>query len=77
MPKISVIVPVHNTEKFLGKCLDSLVAETIEDIEFILIDDASTDKSNEILTSYQKKYPNKIKLIRLEKNQGAAVARNK
>lgn len=77
MPKISVIVPVHNTEKFLGRCLDSLISQTVEDIEFILIDDASTDKSKEILTSYQKKYPNKIKLIRLDKNQGAAVARNK
>lgn len=54
MPKISVIVPVHNTEKFLGRCIDSLIAQTIEDIEFILIDDASTDKSSEILTSYQK-----------------------
>lgn len=77
MPKISVIVPVHNTEKFLGRCIDSLIAQTIEDIEFILIDDASTDKSSEILTSYQKKYPDKIKLIRLDENMGAAVARNK
>ena len=77
MPKISVIVPVHNTEKFLGKCLNSLVSQTTDDIEFILIDDASTDNSLEILSSYQSKYPDKIKVISLSKNQGTSVARNK
>lgn len=76
MPKISVIVPVHNTEKFLGRCLESLVQQKEEDIEFILIDDASTDNSLEILTSYQEKYPKKIKVISLKENVGTAVARN-
>ena len=77
MPKISVIVPVHNTEKYLGKCLNSLVCQTEDDIEFILIDDASTDRSLDIISSYQKKYPDKFKVISLNENQGTSVARNK
>ena len=49
MPEISVIVPVYNSEKYLSKCLESLVNQTFQDIEIICIDDGSTDKSLEIL----------------------------
>ncbi len=52
MPKISVIVPVYNTEKFLHRCLDSIINQTLEDIEIICINDGSPDNSLEILQNY-------------------------
>lgn len=76
MPKISVIVPVYNTEKFLPKCLDSLVSQTYDDLEIILVDDCSSDNSLDILMSYQEKYPNKVKVISNKNNSGAATSRN-
>lgn len=76
MPKVSVIVPVHNTERFLGRCIESLVSQTIDDIEIILVDDASTDRSLEIMNSYQEKYPTKIKIVTSPINVGAGTARN-
>lgn len=76
MPKVSVIIPVYNTEKHLEKCIDSLLAQTLKDIEIILIDDCSTDKSLDILTTYREKYPHKIKVISNKENKGPAGARN-
>ena len=52
MPKVSVIVPVYNTEKYLRQCLDSVVNQTLQDIEVICIDDGSTDDSKRILDEY-------------------------
>lgn len=75
MAKVSVIVPVYNTEQYLEKCLDSLVNQTLEDIEIVLIDDGSTDKSAQILEKYHDKYLNKILLISKE-NGGQGTARN-
>lgn len=75
--KVSIIVPVYNSKKYLRSCLDSLVNQTLSDIEIIAIDDASTDNSLAILKEYQKKYPNLIKIIRNEKNMGQSIARNK
>ena len=49
MPRISIVVPVHNVEKYLCECLDSLVAQSLKDIEIICIDDGSTDSSLSIL----------------------------
>lgn len=54
MTKISVIVPVYNVEDYLGECLDSLITQTLSDIEIICINDGSTDNSLEILTNYSK-----------------------
>lgn len=71
MKKISVIVPVYNAEKYLEKCLDSLVNQTLKDIEIIVVNDGSTDGSEKILS----KYKNKIKIIH-QKNSGVASARN-
>lgn len=73
--KVSVIVPVYNMEKYLNQCMDSLVNQTLKNIEIIVINDGSTDKSLEILNNYKKKYPNKVKIIDQE-NQGISVARN-
>lgn len=72
--KISVIIPVYNTSKYLEKCLDSLVNQTLKDIEIICIDDGSTDISLQILKEYEKN-DNRFKIL-TQKNQGQSVARN-
>ena len=74
MPKISVIVPVYKVEKFLPKCLESLINQTLKDIEIICINDGSPDNSLKILEEYAKK-DSRIKIIN-QKNAGPSVARN-
>ena len=76
-PAISVIMPMYNMEKYIGECLDSLVAQTFKDFEVIIVDDCSTDKSCEIAESYASKL--NLILIRSEKNSGGhvGVPRNK
>ena len=49
MPKVSIIVPVYNTEKYLAQCLDSIINQSLKDIEILCVDDGSTDSSPEIL----------------------------
>lgn len=66
MPKVSVIVPVYNVEKYIEKCLDSLINQTLEDIEFIVVNDGSTDNSKELIMKYAEKC-NKIKYYEKEK----------
>lgn len=73
--KISIIVPVYNTSKYLKKCLNSLVEQTIQDHEVIVIDDGSTDDSLKIIKKYYKQYPKIIKYKSI-KNGGVANARN-
>lgn len=73
-PKISVIVPIYNVEKYLNECLDSVVNQSLKEVEIILIDDGSTDKSKEIISEYENKFSN-IVTITL-KNKGVSVARN-
>ncbi len=73
-PKVSVIVPVYNTEKYLSKCLDSLIYQTLEDIEIICVDDGSSDNSLNILKQYENK-DDRVKVISKE-NGGAGSARN-
>lgn len=75
MPKVSVIVPVYNVEMYLKKCLDSLVNQTLQDIQIIAVDDGSTDKSSEILLEYEKNYSNKIEVYH-KTNGGLSDARN-
>ena len=74
MVKISVIVPVYNSSKYLRKCLDSLVNQSFEDIEFIIVNDGSTDNSEEIIKGYMSKNDN-IKLYTIT-NHGQSYARN-
>ena len=74
MIKVSIIVPVYNTSKYLHKCLDSLVNQTISDIEIIVVNDGSTDNSMDIINEYKKKY-NQIKVID-KLNGGVSTARN-
>ena len=63
---ITIIIPVFNTEKFLEKCIESVLGQTYKNIEIILINDASIDKSGEICEEYAKKY-NNIKYINNKK----------
>lgn len=74
MVKYSFIMPVYNTEKYLRKCLDSLVFQTFKDFEIIIINDGSTDNSKKIISWYEKKHDN-IKVIN-QKNMGLSMARN-
>ena len=72
MTSVSIIVPVYNTEKYLHKCLDSLINQTLKDIEIICVNDGSTDDSLKILNEYAQK-DSRIKIITQEnKKQGAA-----
>lgn len=75
MVKISVIIPVYNSEKFLPKCLDSVCGQTLRELEIICLNDASTDDSLKILQQYAKN-DSRIKIIDLPENKGAAAARN-
>ena len=75
MPKISVIIPVYNVEKYLRECLDSVINQTLKDIEIICINDGSTDGSIKILEEFAQK-DSRIIVINQE-NQGQGTARNK
>jgi len=74
-PKVSVIIPVYNVEEYIGLTLDSLLNQTLKDIEIIVIDDGSTDNSRQIIEDYEKKYKN-IRVI-LQENSGPSRARNR
>ncbi len=74
MAVISVIVPVYNVEKYLSKCLDSIINQTFSDIEIICVNDGSTDRSRKILETYKKK-DSRIKIVD-KKNGGLSSARN-
>ena len=75
MKKISVIIPVYNTEKYLKRCLDSIIRQNFQDIEIIIVNDSSTDNSLEIIKEYLKQ-DDRIILINKEKNEGLSAARN-
>lgn len=74
MPKISIIVPIYNVERYLPACLDSVLNQTFTDFEIICINDGSTDGCGQILSDYATK-DSRIKVI-TQKNQGVSVARN-
>ena len=74
MKKVSIIVPIYNSEKYLINCLDSLVNQTLDNIEIILINDGSTDDSINIIKKYAKKYSNIVYFDK--KNEGIGVSRN-
>lgn len=73
-PKVSVIIPCYNAEKYLRQCLDSIVGQTLRDIEIICIDDGSSDATPEIIREYQDK-DGRVKCI-IQDNAGAGAARN-
>ncbi len=69
-PAVSVIIPMYNVEKYIGECLDSILAQTFKDYELLVVDDCSTDKSLEIVESYVPKFENRLRLIKSEENSG-------
>ena len=75
-PKISVVIPVYNVEKYLQTCIDSLLAQTMEDIEFIFVNDASPDNSLEILRRNEQAHPERIRVIDSDINRMQGGARN-
>ena len=76
MIKVSIIIPVYNTEKFLNRCVDSVINQKFNNFEIILVNDGSKDNSLKICRDYEKKYPKIIKVID-QKNSGPAIARNR
>lgn len=76
MVKISIIVPVYGVEKYLHRCVDSLVNQTLQEIEIILVNDCSPDRCSEIMREYEEKYPDKIRCIYLKENLKQGGARN-
>ena len=74
MTKVSVIVPVYNVEKYINKCLDSLVNQTLKDMEIIVVNDGTKDNSQAIIDKYVKKYKNVKSFIK--ENGGLSSARN-
>ena len=76
MIKVSVIIPVYNVEEYLKECLDSVINQTLKEIEIICIDDCSTDNSYNILEEYAKK-DDRITIIKNEENLGVGISRNK
>lgn len=72
---LSIIIPVYNVEKFLARCLDSLVNQTFNNIELIIVNDGSTDNSQAIIDQYSQKYPSIIRSF-IKKNGGLSDARN-
>ncbi|MBQ6992707.1 MAG: glycosyltransferase [Clostridia bacterium] len=75
MPKVSIIVPVYNTEKYLDKCLNSLVNQTLQDIEIIVVNDGSKDNSEAIINKFKQNYSDKIVYLN-KQNGGLSDARN-
>jgi hypothetical protein len=75
-PVVSIIVAAHNVERYLSQCLDSLVNQTLKNIEIIVVDDASQDHSAEMLEAYRSRYPDLVRVVTCERNKGLASVRN-
>ena len=73
---VSVIVPFYNAAPWLERCLKSLLAQYLRELEIILVDDASTDASPKIAERYTGRYPDRIRYLRQESNMGPGAARN-
>ncbi len=75
MPKVSILTPAFNAAKYLSETIDSVLAQTFQDFEMIIVDDGSTDNTREVAQGYAQKHPGKIRYI-YQKNAGPAAARN-
>ena len=73
--KVSIIIPVYNAERTLERCIGSVLRQTYPDVEAVLVDDASTDRSRDILHRYRKDNPC-IRIVEHERNQGSMLARH-
>ena len=72
--KVSIIIPVHNSEKYILECINSVINQTYKNLEIIIVDDKSTDNTINIIKNIKDK---RIKLIKLKQNSGVSIARNK
>ena len=78
VPAISVIIPMYNSEKYIGECLDSLLAQTFKNFEVIVVDDCSKDNSFAVAENYIKKFKGRLKVTKMKKNSGGGgIPRNK
>lgn len=78
IPVVSIIIPLYNSEKYIGECLDSILAQTLQNYEIIVVDDCSTDNSRAVVESYVAKFGRRLKLFSMEKNSGKpSLPRNK
>lgn len=80
MPKVSVIIPVYNASNFLEKCCNSLFSQTLDDMQFVFVDDCSTDNSVQLLKDVLEFYPNRqgqVKVVHQSHNQGVSAARQR
>ena len=75
MPKVTLIIPVYNSEKYIAKCLDSILKQTYTNYEILIVNDGSRDNSEQIICEYKNKYPEKIIFIEQE-NKGVSITRN-
>ncbi len=73
----SILIPLYNTENYIAECLDSILAQSVKDYEILICDDASTDRGLEISRVYQRQYPEQIRIIENEKNQGLLLTRRR
>jgi glycosyltransferase involved in cell wall biosynthesis len=73
-PQISIIIPIHNCEKYIGRCIDSILAQTYQDIEILLLDNGSTDGTLAILQEYERNYP---ELIRVDSHENLGLGNNR
>ncbi|MBR5913588.1 MAG: glycosyltransferase family 2 protein [Selenomonadaceae bacterium] len=76
-PAISVVIPMYNTEKYVGACLTSILTQTFQNFEVIVVDDVSTDNSCAVVESFIPKFGGRLKLVRSEVNRGPAIPSNK
>ena len=79
MPKISVIIPIYKVEKYIEKCVCSLMEQTLDDVEYIFVDDCSPDNSIKILETTLERYPHRVANVRIihhDVNKGLTSARN-
>lgn len=75
MPAVTVVMPVHNGERYVAEAIESILGQTFSDFEFIIVDDGSKDSSLEVIRSYEA-CDNRIRLVRFKRNMGAPNARN-
>ena len=78
MPKVSIIIPVYGVEKYIERCSRSLFEQTLDDLEYLFIDDCTPDKSIDVLKNILEEYPNRknqVVIHRMDQNSGQAIVR--
>ena len=73
---LSFIIPAYNSERYIEPCLDSIINQTCDDYEIVIINDGSTDRTSDIIDKYIKEYPEKTIRVYMQQNQGISSARN-